>query len=73
MVSITKRRVGEAVIIDTDNGSLKREPITIEVTRMASFQVSLGISVPEGFRVYRKEIYDALKENQRLFNQQNEV
>lgn len=68
MVSMTKRRAGEAVIIDIDNGSLNNKPITIEVAGVQGYQVQLSIDVPTGFKVYRKEIYETLKANKQQLN-----
>ncbi len=72
MVSMTKRRVGQSVIIDTENDSLGSNPITIEVAGVQGYQVRLGIDVPNGFKIYRKEVYEARKAKKQL-NKQGEI
>jgi carbon storage regulator CsrA len=68
MASMTKRRVGESVIIDRDSGNLSNEPIIIEVAGIHGYQVHLGIIVPDGFKIYRKEVYEVLKESKSQIN-----
>ncbi len=54
MLALT-RKAGEAIIIDED--------IIIEVISTHDGKVKLGIQAPKEIRILRKEIYDAIQEN----------
>jgi carbon storage regulator CsrA len=53
---ITKKRIGETIIINND--ACPNDPISIELLGMRGHYVNLGIQVPNGFHIYKKEIYE---------------
>jgi len=48
---VLTRKLGQAIIIGTEPN-----PITVEVTRIASSQVRLGVTAPRGVMVDREEV-----------------
>src|SRR5689334_20046112 len=48
---VLSRKVHESVVIDDD--------ITVTIVDILADKVRLGIQIPKGLSVYRKEIYDA--------------
>lgn len=53
---ILSRRTGESLILDGG--------IEIKVTEISGDKVRLGIAAPTSVRVYRKELYATIRENQ---------
>lgn len=53
---ILSRRSGESVVLDGG--------IEIKVTEINGDKVRLGIAAPASIKVYRKELYSTIKENQ---------
>ncbi len=54
---ILMRKEGDSLMLG-DN-------IEIKVTEISGNQIKLGISAPSDIRIYRKEIYSTIKENQK--------
>lgn len=54
---ILARRVGESIIIG--------DRIEISVVDLKGDQVKLGISAPKEVKVYRREVYEAIQEENR--------
>lgn len=53
---ILSRKAGESLVIG--------EGIEITITEIAGDKVRLGISAPANVKVYRKELYSTIQENQ---------
>lgn len=54
---ILMRKEGDSLMIGDD--------IEIKVTEISGNQIKLGISAPSDVRIYRKEIYSTIEENQK--------
>ena len=54
---ILMRKEGDSLMLGDD--------IEIKVTEISGNQIKLGISAPSDVKIYRKEIYSTIKENQK--------
>ena len=54
---IVDRKEGEALVFGKDG------EIVLEVVKLATGHVGLRVRAPEGTPVYRKEVFDQLREN----------
>lgn len=57
MLVIT-RKVNDALIIETSDGQI----VEIKITEVSN-QVRLGITAPQGCKIWRKEIYQTVQAN----------
>lgn len=62
---ILTRRVGETIVVETDDGTL----VTATVLGVKGNQVRIGVNAPKEIAVHREEIYQRiLKEKQEKEN-----
>ena len=55
---VVSRKTDESIIIETEQG----EPIEIKLLSIDN-QVRIGITAPQGYKIWRKELYTTVESN----------